>query len=70
MQSKNKTKVVAEAGKQEIFITREFEAPRKLVFMAFSDKKHLENWLGCKEMKVKYEALTRKHAAPDGISLQ
>ena len=25
--NKNKTKVVAEAGKQELFITREFEAP-------------------------------------------
>ena len=41
MQSKNKTKVVAEAGKQKLFVTREFEAPRKLVFKAFSDKKLL-----------------------------
>jgi uncharacterized protein YndB with AHSA1/START domain len=60
MQSKNKTTVVAEAGKQELFITREFEAPRKLVFKAFSDKKLLEDWLGCKEMKVKYEKFEPK----------
>ena len=60
MQSKNKTKVVAEAGKQELFVTREFEAPRKLVFKAFSDKKLLEDWLGCKDMKVKYEKFEPK----------
>jgi uncharacterized protein YndB with AHSA1/START domain len=55
MQSKNKTSVTAEAGKQELFIVREFEAARKLVFKAFSDKKLLEDWLGCKEMKEKFE---------------
>jgi hypothetical protein len=31
----NKTKITAEPGKQEIFITREFDAPRELVFQAF-----------------------------------
>jgi uncharacterized protein YndB with AHSA1/START domain len=55
MASKNKTTVVAESGKQELFIIREFEAPRSLVFKVFSDKKLIESWLGCKEMKVKYE---------------
>lgn len=55
MASKNKTKIVAEPGKQELFIIREFEAPKALVFKAFSDKKLLESWLGCNEMKVKYE---------------
>jgi uncharacterized protein YndB with AHSA1/START domain len=60
MQSKNKTRVVAEADKQELFIMREFEAPRKLVFKAFSDKKLLEDWLGCKGMKVKYEKFEPK----------
>jgi uncharacterized protein YndB with AHSA1/START domain len=55
MASKNKTTIVAEPGKQELFIIREFDAPRTLVFKAFSDKKLLENWFGCGEMKVKYE---------------
>ena len=55
MANKNKTTVVAEPGKQELFIVREFEAPRTLVFKAFSDKKLLEGWLGCQQMRVKYE---------------
>ena len=55
MAGKNQTKIMVEPGKQELFIIREFEAPRALVFKAFSDKKLLEDWLGCKQMKVKYE---------------
>lgn len=55
MTSKNKTLVIAEPGKQEFFIVREFDAPRSLVFKAFSDKKLIEEWLGCQQMKVKYE---------------
>ncbi len=55
MAGKNQTKIIVEPGKQELFITREFEAARPLVFKAFSDKKLLEDWLGCKQMKVKYE---------------
>jgi hypothetical protein len=31
----NKTKITAEPGKQEISITREFDAPRELVFQVF-----------------------------------
>jgi uncharacterized protein YndB with AHSA1/START domain len=55
MAGNNLTKIMVEPGKQELFIIREFEAPRALVFKAFSDKKLLEDWLGCKQMKVKYE---------------
>ncbi|HXB28670.1 MAG TPA: SRPBCC family protein [Puia sp.] len=55
MANKNKTSVIAEPGKQELFIVREFDAPRSLVYKAFSDKKLLEGWLGCQQMKVKYE---------------
>ena len=60
MTNKNKTSVIAEAGKQEFFIVREFDALRSLVFKAFSDKKLLEGWLGCKQMKVKYEKFEPK----------
>jgi uncharacterized protein YndB with AHSA1/START domain len=35
----NKTIVRAEPGKQELFITREFDAPRELVFRAHTDPK-------------------------------
>jgi uncharacterized protein YndB with AHSA1/START domain len=37
MSQKNQTKITAEPGKQEIFIPREFEASRELVFKAFTD---------------------------------
>lgn len=37
MLQKHITKVVAEPGKQECFIIREFDAPREMVFKAFSD---------------------------------
>lgn len=36
MTTNNKTQVIAETGKQELFIIREFDAPRELVFKAFS----------------------------------
>lgn len=37
MSSGNKTKVIAEEGKQELFVIREFEASREDVYKAFSD---------------------------------
>jgi uncharacterized protein YndB with AHSA1/START domain len=43
--AKNATKVSAESGKQEVFITREFDAPRELVFKAFVDSKLYVQWL-------------------------
>jgi uncharacterized protein YndB with AHSA1/START domain len=33
----DKTQIIAETGKQELFIIREFDAPRDKVFKAFSD---------------------------------
>ena len=44
--SKNKTIVTAEPGKQELFITREFDAPRELVFKAHIDPQLYVQWLG------------------------
>lgn len=44
--AKNKTTITAEPGKQELFITREFDAPRELVFKAFTDPKLYVQWLG------------------------
>jgi uncharacterized protein YndB with AHSA1/START domain len=46
MSSKNKTTVTAEPGKQELFITREFDASRELVFKAHIDPKLYVQWLG------------------------
>jgi len=44
--SKNKTTITAEPGKQELFITREFDAPRELVFRAYTDPAIYAQWLG------------------------
>jgi uncharacterized protein YndB with AHSA1/START domain len=72
--SKNKTKVVAEPGKQEFFITREFDAPRELVFKAFTDPKLYVQWLGPRRMKMTLEKFEPRaggmwrytHTDPDG----
>ena len=42
----NKTKVKAEPGKQELLTTREFDAPRELVFEAPTDPKLYTQWIG------------------------
>lgn len=42
----DKTKVRAEPGKQELFIAREFDAPRELVFKAHTDPKLYTQWIG------------------------
>ena len=55
MITKNQTKITAEKGKQELFITREFDAPRELLFEAFSDPKLLVQWLGPRDMTMEIE---------------
>lgn len=51
--TKNKTQITAEPGKQELFITREFDAPRELVFKAFTDAEMYVQWLGPRRLKMK-----------------
>ena len=46
MTNNNKTTINAEPGKQEVLITREFDAPRELVFKAFTDPELYVQWLG------------------------
>jgi len=46
MPSKNKTIVTAEPGVQEVFVTREFDAPRELVYKAHVDPNLYVQWLG------------------------
>jgi uncharacterized protein YndB with AHSA1/START domain len=55
----NKTKIIAEPGKQEFFITREFDAPRELVFRAHTDPKLYAQWVGPRGLTMiieKYES--------------
>ena len=55
MSSKNKTTITAEPGGQELFITREFDAPRELVFKAHTDPKLYVQWLGPRGYEMKLE---------------
>ncbi|MBS1598151.1 MAG: SRPBCC domain-containing protein [Bacteroidetes bacterium] len=47
-----KTKVNAEEGKQDIFITREFDLPLELLFKAFEEPELVEQWMGTKVLKL------------------
>ena len=51
----NETQVTAEPGKQELFITREFDAPRELVFKAFSTAELLEQFFAPENRVTRYE---------------
>ena len=53
--SKNKTTITAEPGKQELFITREFDAPRELVFRAHTDPDIYVRWLGPRDLTMVLE---------------
>jgi uncharacterized protein YndB with AHSA1/START domain len=55
MTTKNKTIITAEPGKQELFITREFEAPRELVFKAYTDEKIYAQWLGPRGLETWFD---------------
>src|SRR5579859_726450 len=46
MTNNNQTTITAEPGKQEIVITREFDAPRELVFKTVMDPELLPQWWG------------------------
>lgn len=52
---KNQTIVTAEPGKQEVFITREFDAPRELVYKAHIDPELYVQWLGPHGYEMKLE---------------
>ncbi len=48
----NKTEIIAEPGKQELFIIREFEAPRELVFKAHTDPEIYIKWVGPRDLTM------------------
>jgi uncharacterized protein YndB with AHSA1/START domain len=48
----NKTTVKAEPGKQELFIIREFEAPRELLFKAHTDPDLYVQWVGPNDLTM------------------
>lgn len=54
-----KTIVIAEDGKQEIVITREFDLPVELLFRAYVEPEILEQWMGTKVVKLE----NKKHGS-------
>jgi len=53
----NTTTISAEPGKQEILITREFDAPRELVFKACTDPKLIPQWWGPRYLSTEVDKM-------------
>jgi uncharacterized protein YndB with AHSA1/START domain len=47
-----KTNIIAEDGKQELVITREFDLPLELLFKAYVEPEIVEQWMGTKVLKL------------------
>jgi uncharacterized protein YndB with AHSA1/START domain len=58
----NKTQITAEPGIPQIVVTREFDAPRDLVFRAHTDPDLLVQWLGPRDLTLTVE----RYDARDG----
>ncbi|HMM79999.1 MAG TPA: SRPBCC family protein [Pyrinomonadaceae bacterium] len=53
----NKTEIKAEPDKQELFIIREFDAPRKLVFRAYAEPELYAKWVGPNDLAMTIEKM-------------
>jgi uncharacterized protein YndB with AHSA1/START domain len=51
------TTILAEPGKQEILITREFDAPRALVFKACTDPELIPQWWGPRSLSTEVDKM-------------
>jgi uncharacterized protein YndB with AHSA1/START domain len=51
----NRTQITAEPGIPQIIVTREFDAPRDLVFRAHTDPDLLAQWLGPRDLRMSIE---------------
>jgi uncharacterized protein YndB with AHSA1/START domain len=54
-----KTKVIAEVGKQDMHIVREFDLPLALLFKAYVESEIVEQWMGTKVLKLE----SKKHGS-------
>ena len=59
-----KTQIIAEPGVPQIVITREFDAPRELLFRAYTDPELLAQWLGPRALTMTID----RHDPRDGGS--
>jgi uncharacterized protein YndB with AHSA1/START domain len=59
-----KTKINAEDGKQDLFITREFDLPLELLFKAYSEADIVEQWMSNEYSTTKLLKLeSKKHGS-------
>jgi uncharacterized protein YndB with AHSA1/START domain len=57
MTQNKQTTITAEPGKQEILITREFDAPRELLFKAYTDPQLIPQWWGPRNLSTEVDKL-------------
>lgn len=55
-----RTQIIAEPGVPQIVITREFDAPRELLFRAYTDPELLVQWLGPRRMTMTVDRLENR----------
>lgn len=55
MTTVNETKLIAEPGSQMLKVEREFDAPRELVFEAFTDVELFQQWMGPRRLELRVE---------------
>jgi uncharacterized protein YndB with AHSA1/START domain len=55
MTKHNSTKMIMKPGVQEIIVIREFDAPRELVFRAYTDPELYARWIGPRELSTTIE---------------
>jgi len=56
-----KSQLTAEPGSHQILITREFKAPRHLLFRAWTDPQLLKQWLGPRRLKMIIDKYDVRH---------
>ena len=56
----SKTNIIAEPGKQEVAITRIFNAPRDLVFRMYTDPATVPDWWGPRSMQTRVDRMEVK----------
>ncbi len=57
----HKTKIIAEEGKQELLITREFDLPVESLFTAYKDKELFEKWMGTNLLQFEFKEYGNYH---------
>ncbi|WP_082122636.1 SRPBCC family protein [Methanoculleus sediminis] len=58
---RNPIRITAEPGKQEVFVVREFDAPRELVFRAYTDPELFRQWIGPRGLSTRIETFESRN---------